>query len=204
MQKTIKNLKFKFKIFRDNHSTYYMSHTTRRGFGIIEVAISVGILLVVVSAAAVLEKNAIKNSVIASERTQAYNLAREGIEAVRAIRDSSWIDNDPNTTWNSSFTAGDHDVVLNSVGRWELPNQIGAIPLNSVNFSRKITFQQVGDQALVNANLRVISDNPTLNDQAVNFNDFIIKVTVEVGWTSYGKPNSVTTYEYLTDWKPVY
>ncbi|MCL5795075.1 MAG: hypothetical protein M1338_01840 [Patescibacteria group bacterium] len=205
-----------------------------KGFGIIEVVVAVSIMIIIVSGAAILEKNAIRNSVLASERTQAYNLAREGVEAVRAIRDSAWIDGTaklPNW-WQGLFVTGDHKVSLEG-SKWALdappiperpygniPDQLATqagltptpqgekIDLDKMNFYRIVNFTPVPLASPYFTNIYSIADPKDSDHQVIPpdiFSSFyMVRVSVTVVWQSYGKANTVSNSEYLTDWKPVY
>lgn len=50
-----------------------------------------GIFIVVIGSMVTLSRLALRNSVLANHRTQAYNLAEDAIESVRQIRDTNWI-----------------------------------------------------------------------------------------------------------------
>ena len=77
-----------------------------RGFGIVEVLISGVIIIIVLGALVVLARNAINNSQYVQERAQAVNLAQEGMEVVRQMRDSNYIDKNSyaTTSWRTMVT----------------------------------------------------------------------------------------------------
>lgn len=176
---------------------------TWTGFGLIEVVVAVSIMIIILGAVAVLQKNAIRNSVIAAERTQAYNLVREGIEAVRAIRDSKWIDQTAEP-WNKNFTTASEFDVEMEIEKWILqPAPLEEIPLDKQKFLRKIFFENIADSQVI-GQLKAMAGLAYADKTAEWWADYAIKMTVVVSWNSYGKNYQITSYEYLTDWKPPY
>ncbi|MCL5795361.1 MAG: hypothetical protein M1338_03305, partial [Patescibacteria group bacterium] len=171
----------------------------RKGFGIIEVVVAVSIMIIIVSGAAILEKNAIRNSVIASERTQAYNLAREGIEAVRAIRDTSWI-NGTGANWNSEFMQSgapkkNQQIYyinnLDSPWVWALKDGSQDILLDqNSRFTRIINFYPF-DSLSITSPLYILAGNPPKGSQnnpiepSQFSQDNLIKVDVQVKWSYF-------------------
>ncbi len=64
----------------------------RKGFGLLEVVFSTGIFILVIGSLILLNKLSLRNAAISIHRAQAYNLAQDGLEAVRQMRDTAWID----------------------------------------------------------------------------------------------------------------
>lgn len=81
-----------FKIFKIN----------KRGESIIEVIIAAVVLILTSSAAAVLLSSAFESNALTRDRMRAINLAREGLEAVRNIRDTNILRSGTfkNSCWN--------------------------------------------------------------------------------------------------------
>lgn len=72
----------------------------KRGFTLLEVLISAGILVIVVSAAAATAVMAINSGTYNRDRTIAENLARREIERTRAMRESDFLDEHRDTAWD--------------------------------------------------------------------------------------------------------
>jgi Tfp pilus assembly protein PilV len=64
---------------------------TRRGFGLLEVVFSTAIFIVVVGSLVGLSRLSLRNAVLSTHRSQAINLAQDGLEIVRQMRDTAWI-----------------------------------------------------------------------------------------------------------------
>ena len=71
------------------------------GFGIVEVVIVLAIICVILGALIWIGRAAAANNVRSQQRAQATYLAQEGIEVVRQIRDSNWIDGSSATSWEN-------------------------------------------------------------------------------------------------------
>lgn len=160
---------------------------TNRGFGLLEVVISTGILVIVISASVIISKMAVKSSVVSLERVQAYNLAQQGMELVRATRDTNWING---RVWNSGLTPGDYGA---DVANWQLiAGADDKTTLDNKEFTREINISSI-DQNMAN----VLSQY----NSAIT-SDKMLKITVKVSWTEYDQDWSTTLYTYLSDWKP--
>jgi type II secretory pathway pseudopilin PulG len=77
--------------------------TNRKGFSLIEVLISFMILTITVIASVSLLSASIRNNQENILRLQAYNLAQQGLEGIRNIRDSNWTQNQGFTNTSNSL-----------------------------------------------------------------------------------------------------
>lgn len=77
------------------------SNKSKAGFGLLEVLLAGVIIITILSALIVVARNSIDNSLLLQQRSQATFLAQEGIEMVRQIRDTNYIDGDASTKWNT-------------------------------------------------------------------------------------------------------
>lgn len=175
----------------------------KRGFGLLEVLISVVILVTIMGSMVTVGQTALGSTGQLQMRAQAYYLAQEGIEAVRQIRDTNWIDGDNTTGWNSLVFDGTKLVVpqINT----------GYTLLSAANGSYRLVAEQnepiaVGSASFVRtvniklpSNLIPSNGTPSINP-ADGSNAIIVSVTV--GWQNAGKNYSVTSEELLTNWRP--
>ncbi|MFH0820935.1 MAG: hypothetical protein V1908_04125 [Candidatus Peregrinibacteria bacterium] len=100
-----------------------------RGISLLEIVIGVGIFMLVAPAIAVLILGGVKGITGNEQKIIAVNLAQEGLEAVRAIRDYSW----------ANLTTGSHGL-RNTNGYWEFNGTSEAI----APYIRTITVTDVG------------------------------------------------------------
>ena len=82
------------------------------GFTLFETIVAIGLILVgLVTALALITTSLFYSSNI-QDRLIAANLAAEGIEIVRNIRDNNWLQS---ISWNSGLTNGDYQAAYNSI-----------------------------------------------------------------------------------------
>lgn len=150
----------------------------QKGQSILEVIVAVAIFSLIGAAMASMAVGSFTALTQGGEQTEAVNLAQEGIEAVRAIRDRAWNENIYN---KSSIAVNSNEWIFNGEGTEETIGQ----------YARTITFSDV------------CRDN---NDEIVVCpGDYIDvhskKATVIVSWEiRSGVVNSVQKITYLTNW----
>lgn len=215
MIKKIKNIFQNF--FRGDQSSFSFSHINlllkavgrpltqgrrpssySKAFGLLEVLISAGILIMVLGSVVFTSRVSLKNNLIANQRAQAYNLVRGDLEILRSMRDSTWIDQIVNE-WNEPFKLYINDNQKHHLDwqndHWQINPDSIEDPLDGTKFTKELTVTNVNDS--LNSELRALADNPELNQD--NSSLIIIKSTVK--WVSNGKTYSVTGSVNLTDWK---
>lgn len=157
-----------------------------KGFTIMEVMTAIFILTVGVGAALSLMNQTLATGSVIEQKLIASYLAQEGIEIVRNIRDSTWLEKrvNPGISWDEYLGVGDWEADYDSL---TLDFYTGT-PLNiqtdgfygygiadaQTSFKRKITIEKPGADE--------------------------IKVIVDVTWEERGRPHSFTTLEYITNW----
>lgn len=170
-----------------------------KGMTIIEVLVATTILVVVMGAAVATSRSMIRNTVISSERTQAYNLVREGLEISRKLRDSTWID-ESNNSWNEYFLnecVANYcyfDKQNNSYAVLPTNSNLGDIVLDNVTYTRKFKFLPMTN----NADLAQSAGYGDYVANKANFDAEFVKVEVDVSWNS----RNINGYTILTNWKP--
>lgn len=187
----------------------------KKGFGILEVLISSVIIMIILGALVFIGRSAMANSEYIQERAQAIYLAQEGLELVRQIRDTNWIDG-TNTAWdsmkcNSTITGFEANPIaagnnyelayISSIKRYCLntPSELSEIDIaqgsaiSAVKYKRKIILER-GDNLL--------PENPLDQSTKVYSNINAMKVTAEVTWLFNGAEKNITVSEMLTNWRP--
>lgn len=187
---------------------------TKKAFGIIEVLIASTIVIIIVFALTAVANSSMKLSDKMQERAQATQLAQEGIEIIRQMRDTNWIDDntatDTDTDWNSfiyDYNIGVWNNIDNShdyriafgpavIKRFYLVETAVGENINlgddaSNTFNRRIKFESVGDLL---PNVSIVPANNTLSKD-----QYATKVTVIVKTPS---GEIVTLSEMITNWRP--
>lgn len=79
-----------------------------KGFTLIEIMIAVSVLLIGIVAIYSLVPHILQTTVVNFEKFKAIQLAREGLEIVRNLRDGNWLEQfaDPSNLWLEGLTGG--------------------------------------------------------------------------------------------------
>ncbi len=162
----------------------------KKGFTLLEVIVAIFLVTVGISGVFLLITRTIGIiSLSFSQLTAAY-LTQEGIEIVRNVRDTNWLD-PLNPSWDDGLSAGNWEAdyttpTLNDTYDGDLLNIDGDgfysySPGTPTKFKRRIT---------------IVPEDIDLD----GIND-ILKVTVLVEWQEKGKIHSHTAQENLYNWK---
>ena len=183
---------------------------TNRAFGLIETLIACAILIIVTGALLALNVIITNGIFFSKQRAQAYNLAQEGIESVKQIRNSNFVDGNSNTLWNSLVcvqgaspaiqapsTTTTYIVSSGSFASCSSMNRIYLIPRTTLSqgditiegqtYNRAVFFQDSG--------LADILGTPAQTRQNA------IRAIVTVTWIANGRDQSVELKSVLTNWK---
>ena len=152
-----------------------------RGMGVIEVIVVIAVVAGSFFAISQLSSVYIAYSSNKIDTDNAINLAAEGIEGLRALRDSSWTNNIANKTIGATY------YLTISGSNWSITNtDPGAI--NGV-YSRTILFSRV---------YRDLNDNiASAGTEDTN----IIKATVSVSWMESTGLQNVSLDTYLSNFR---
>lgn len=85
--------------------------SSNSGFTLVETIVAVGIIIIGLVSALTLVTNSLFYVSNIQDRLIAANLAVEGIEVVRNLRDMNWIQN---AAWNNGLANGDYETAYNS------------------------------------------------------------------------------------------
>ena len=161
-------------------------NTSERGTTLVEALVAIMILVfgVVPSLAVILTGNAFSSSV--RDRLVASNLAQEGMEVVRAIRDANWFDNEPfdlglsdgiyRLEWSSDALLPESQNPPLKVTPAGLYNYSSGV---DTTFRRRIIITRI-DPLGCNCELRIIT---------------------EVTWPERGRTKTVQVESHLFNWR---
>ena len=155
-----------------------------KAFTLVEVLVALLILLIVISASVSVVNQALGATQNIRSKFIASELAQEGIELARNIRDGNWIENmESATSWDDGLPSGDWEIDYQSQSLSSYMGNNLKIDSNGfynyltgteTDFVRKITLEKKSDNQL-----RVISD---------------------IKWTEKGKDYNFTAIEDLYNW----
>lgn len=175
------------------------------------------IIITILAALVFISHAAINNSTYTQQRAQATYLAQEGIEQVRQIRDTNWIDGSSTTQWNSLVWDSSTprklistitpnvsynllligskyglDLVSSSV----LAETISIPATNGTTYTRTISVASTSNLLPNNLANGVNDVHPT---------DNALKITATVTWDSVvGNGKFISASEVITNWRPNY
>ena len=181
-----------------SHNSLFMIHDSRLGFGLVEIIIAVSI--VSLTLAAFLQVGVISVKLLRNEKEnlEATLLAEEALEAVRAIRDESWILNiDPLTNATTYYP------VLQG-GKWVL--SVSSPGLINNRYQRYVLFDAVSRTSVDPGKDQISTAVSGVYDDSANTR----KVTSQVLWGTKQKElvSYITNYQLIlgnsTETKVIY
>ncbi|MBI5077822.1 MAG: prepilin-type N-terminal cleavage/methylation domain-containing protein [Candidatus Yonathbacteria bacterium] len=174
-------------ILRNNYSARLSSsHKNSGGFTLVETLVAISILLVAVVGPISLIGDALHKLYYAKDEMVAINLAEEGIEAVRQVRDSNML---TATAWDTGLGAGDYVVNANSatsVAFCGLTCAVQPVYLDAQGFYQQSTVLTATPFG------RIVTITSIGTDERV--------VTSKVTWRTGGDIGNISVTEYLFKW----
>ena len=155
----------------------FMTHNSNRGFGLIETIVGISIATIAFLAIGQVSILSLKATQERDARIQAINIAREGIEAARTIRDTGWTDNISNLNFGSTY------YLATSSGAWILTGT------NPGLINNKFTRTVIVDNVSRDVNDDIVVSGGT-NDPGTK------KITSTVSW---GVGKSIKLVAYITN-----
>ena len=158
------------------HSTY------NKGFSIIEVLVAISVITIGITGAMNLINFTISSVAMSKSQTIAVSLTQEGMEIVRSIRDSNWLEK---VAWDSGLGAGDYRVQYDNNSLLLLSGN----PVLKINSNGFYQYDSGTDTRF--------KRKMTISDVSANE----IKVVSEVTWDERGKSYDTSAETRLYDWK---
>lgn len=159
-----------------------MKHLKNKGFSLLEVIIAIFILTIGITGAVNLLNYSISSVVVSKSQVIATNLAQEGMEIVRSIRDGNWLEY---AAWDNGLGAGDYRVQYDN-------NALLSLSGNPV-----LKIDSNGFYQYNNGTDTIFHRKITISDVGANE----IKVISEVIWSERARSFSVSAEDRLYDWK---
>lgn len=181
------------KKIKNKASFLHTSHfRLQGGFTLLEVTIAIFILLVGVTAGSVLIARTVGQISVFSSKLIASYLTQEGIEIVRNIRDTNWLEGG---AWDEGLSDGDWEVDYTATTVEDPPGASAYFEVYADNFlklngsSGFYDYDPAGTDTKYKRKITIASGADTLT------------VTVETIWSEKGKSYSHTAQEILYNWK---
>jgi len=169
---------------------FHLQTKKTKAFTLIEVLVALFFLFITIFAAVSLVNNALSTTQSSKQKFIAANLAQEGMEIVRNIRDSNWISE---RDWDFGLESGEQYAGYRTQGALA-PYVDQFLKINAegfynyldgsdTKFKRKITICKMGGSGC----LDITTDNQ-------------IRVIVNVTWQEKGNDYNLTAVEDLYNW----
>lgn len=190
----------------------------KKGQGLVEVIIALGIITTGIVGVLTLTYSSLSASETSIKQIIAANLAREGVEVVRSIRDSNWLSDDPN--WLAGLISGvDYNGTAQfdpSVTSWTIDLTLGDIYDVGTELYRDVNGVYTHDNSGIYSGYRRFLDMSLICGQQNNHTairlestgstcpggyDIIgLKVVSEVVWQEKSGDKSFLVEENIYDW----
>lgn len=161
----------------------------KKGFTLLEVIIAIFIITVGVVGTISLIVQTLSGTAIASQRLIAAYLAQEGIEIIRNIRDTNWLEGGDNP-WNEGLTGCSNGCIAD----YKTPTQLDP-PLPAYN----------GQYLNIDTNgfYSYFGGTPTKFQRKITISSEtdVLTVKVSVIWREKGKTHSISLEEKLYNWR---
>ncbi|MDD5251650.1 MAG: hypothetical protein PHT12_03370 [Patescibacteria group bacterium] len=189
------------------------------GQTILEATVACGIVATAIASALTVTQAALNAEKQSESGIVAANLAREGVEVVRGMRDSNWLKDLP---WDEGLTGADNDHTAIAIfdpasGRWSLDFQANDVAESVARFYRYVTGDNIGlmvqalDQPPFTTPLlfsRLLIIDPICDDGSIKESGYSCdippvgyRVTSRVRWLSVGRFRTFDVIERLYDWR---
>jgi len=162
-----------------------------KGFTLLEMMIASALVIMgVVGAFGVLQK-AISTTAVNITRLKAAYLAQEGIEIIRNIRDSNWLE-DPVGNFDDGIQPGSHHNL--DYRSTVFPDTINCLSTEEfLKFNELNGFYECSSVSDSNFIRRVVNVDSSVSDK--------LKVKSTVTWEDHGQNHSITVEDVLYDWQ---
>lgn len=198
-------------------------NATHRGQGLLEAIVAMGILSTAIAASLTLATTALRAEGDAADMVVAGNLAREGIEVVRGLRDQNW---NSGGVWDGGLSS-DTDYTGTAVfdpatGLWSLDFEPNLVTDEDARIYRRVTasggavsgiFQQAASQpsgTVPSGFYRLLSLNPICRDVggytvitsgSCATEKVGVQVLSRVRWSRGGRTHELLAEERMYNWR---
>jgi len=119
-------------------------HSKKLAFGLVEVLLSGAVIIIILGALVMIARAAFNNDLYLQKRAQAIYLAQGGLEIVRQIRDSNWIDGYNDSQWDNLTVSPNYKFTgvgtalcfkVGVIGTFHATNRYALITPTTVNYA---------------------------------------------------------------------
>lgn len=192
---------------KKNHKKPPKNDTLRgtEGFSLIEVIIGIAVITLVITAAAEVTRSSIRMGSITTNELIAHNQAEEGLEIIRNIRDSNWLQN---KAWNSGLKTGTYHIIENDIhalapgetvqSPWQLISADGFDEaMSNARFIRTISIRE----EIIPLSKKINATPEVSLQGTLPMQEKILIVTSTVTYNERRSPKTIEMETILSDWK---
>ena len=185
------NFKLQNKGFTPSNNSAKSRISAKRnltGFTLLEVIIAMFFVTVGMGGVFGVIQKSFEIISLSASRLVAANLAQEGFEVVRNIRDTNWLENE---SWDSGLSVGDWETQYNEEDG-DLTAWVGGLYLN-IDEDGFYSYKNSGTYTTTRFKRKI-----TISDKTADS----MKITVDVTWEERGgREYNYIVYNLLYDWK---
>jgi Tfp pilus assembly protein PilV len=177
--------------------------TGGKGQTLVEVLVAIGITTMALVAILSIAFSYLTMGGQSAERTIAVFLAREGLELVRGIRDSYWLN--PTKVWPYGLENGNY-IIDSSTNTLTAADNTDINQCNNcrlyITSANLYTHTQTGNTLTIFKRMITISTGDDLGQICPDSGDGCEKkIESKVSWTERNRTHQITLEERLTDWR---
>lgn len=163
--------------------TKFRQNTTELGFTLIETIVATGVIVTALVSSLALINSSLVLASNFQDRLIASNLAAEGIEVVRNMRDNNWLQN---LAWNNGLSDGDYNIAYNSLSLTSYSDT----PLKLDSSNGVYDYSAGSDQTIFKRRISI-----------TNLSTFEMKIVSTVSWQRRNQSYSILVEDHLFNWK---
>lgn len=161
----------------------FRQNKAEEGFTLIETIVATGVIVTALVSSLALINSSLVLASNFQDRLTASNLAAEGIEVIRNIRDNNWLQN---LSWNSGLSTGDYNVAYNSL----LLTPFNDTPLRLNSSNGVYDYSAGSDQTIFKRRISITS-----------LSGYEMKVVSTLSWQRKSQSYSIAVEDHLFNWR---
>jgi prepilin-type N-terminal cleavage/methylation domain-containing protein len=174
----------------------------QKGFSLLEVMVAIFILIMGLSSVLVLTTKSISGASRSTSRLIAANLAQEGIEVVKNIRDYNFNGSDPDGVWTAWHATGySNGCTLIAANQYNCSVQYNSTTFG-IDYNAYLRFQPEGSNPYGRYSYTSGTDTPFRRKIILEkINNAQLRVNSVVTWVERGVTLSVDVEDRLWNWR---
>ncbi|MDO8676383.1 MAG: type II secretion system protein [Candidatus Azambacteria bacterium] len=161
----------------------FINNKKEAGFTLLETIVATSVIVTALVSSLTLINSSLVLASNFGDRLVASNLAAEGIEVLRNIRDNNWLQT---LSWNNGLSDGNYNVAYNSLSLTSFSDT--PLKLNSLN--GVYDYSSGSNQTVFKRKVSI-----------TNLSSYEIRIVSTVSWQRRSRAYSVAVEDHLFSWK---